>query len=258
MSNLTIEQYLIPGRPQQPVEKHEGKYIIIIHNTATPEADAPAETAYFHREWANRQSFVHAFVDWNGKAHEHATVGEVVWGAGYVNKYSWLQVEQCISNDNAKNVKSAEYVAEYVARKIKESGLKYEDFKIISHADASVSFGGTDHMDTIVGPTWTEFLAKVQGYLGETAKAQPVAQEEPATSGKFRCSTRIKARSGQPSRKAKHIYTFNPGDTIKINRVLIADGYIWIEQSRNSGDNWYIPITEIESLNQVIWGKIEN
>ena len=82
---MEIKTDYLPGIPTDKATELNGQKFIIIHNTATPNATADAENAYFHREWANIQAFVHAFVDWNGVVVETAKMGDVVWGAGRIN-----------------------------------------------------------------------------------------------------------------------------------------------------------------------------
>lgn len=177
MTMLKITQDYLVGTPNVQATRYNGKMIIIIHNTATPEATVHNENTYFHRTWATNQSFVHAFVDWTGEAIEHAPFGQVAWGAGYVNKYAFLQVEQCVSKDGYKNRQSAEFVAQYVATKIKESGYQFEDFIIMSHADASIQFGGTDHNDTIVGVGWDDLMTRIKSLTDGQPKE--VVEEDP-------------------------------------------------------------------------------
>lgn len=176
---LNIKKDPIQGIPKVDTELYHGKRIIIIHNTSTPNATAENENMYFHREWSNIGAFVHAFVDWSGDVYEHVDVGTQVWGAGNVNKYAWLQVEQCVSSDPVLNRESAEKTAEYVALKIKESGIPFNDFLILSHGDATTIFGGSDHYDTIEGMGWEEFTTLVRS-LSTDKEVQPHGE-------RFRC-----------------------------------------------------------------------
>lgn len=255
--SLNITKQLLEGRPEAPAELYNGKRIIVIHNTATFGADAKTENAYFQNNWENAQSFVHAFVDWHGDVYEHAEFGYTTWGAGYVNKYAFLQVEQCLSNLDDENQKSADNVAQYVAEKMKQSGYSFDEFQLISHADASRDFGGTDHTDTIVGITWDDFLSRVkQYYHGETAVTkQPKQVEEvkPADAGTFQCSYDIKARCDGPDTTNQLAYTFKKDDCIKFDRRLLANGHEWISQPRADGIYWYIPVREINDKGY--WGS---
>lgn len=244
---LNIKQDYLAGIPKVPAELHNGKMVIIIHNTATVNATAKDENVYFHREWANLETFVHAFVDWNGDVYEHAPFGVQVWGAGNVNKHAFLQVEQCISTDDEYNQKSADYTAQYVARKIKESGKTFDDFLIMSHAEASNTFGGSDHQDTIMGLTWDEFITKVKGYMSVEKSTVKVGDT-------FRCNYRIKVRTDGPDTINRHVHTFNIGDVVVYDRRLKANGYEWISQKRTDGTYWYIPVRALTET--TYWGEI--
>ena len=246
---VSIRKNYLNGTPKTKTELYNGKKIIIIHNTATPGATTANEDEYFHREWARSETFVHAFVDWNGEAVEHQQEGYIAWGAGNVNKYAWLQVEQCIGTD-AQNKQSAEHVAQYVAEKIKASGEPFESFNIISHADASLTFGGSDHMDSIVGVGWSDFINRVK----ELTMAK-VETKSTGASGVFRCSYPIKARQDGPDTTNKNVYTFKRGDGITFDRKLLSNGYEWISQPRAGGGFWYIPIRELKD--STYWGEFE-
>lgn len=245
---VNIRKNYLNGTPKTKTELYNGKKIIIIHNTATPGATTKNEDDYFHREWARLETFVHAFVDWKGDAVEHHPEGYIAWGAGNVNKYAWLQVEQCIGTDE-QNRQSAEYVAQYVAEKIKASGEPFESFAILSHAEASLTFDGSDHMDTIVGVGWSDFINRVK----ELTRAK-VETKSTGSTGVFICSYPIKARQDGPDTTNKHVYTFKRGDRITFDRKLSSNGYEWISQPRAGGGFWYIPIRELKD--STYWGEI--
>lgn len=249
---MEIKTDYLSGIPTDKATELNGKKFIIIHNTATPNATADAENAYFHREWSNIQAFVHAFVDWNGVVVENAKMGDVVWGAGRINAHAWLQVEQCISTDGAQNVRGANYLAEYVAKKIKESGIPFEQFEIIDHRTASAVYGGTDHDDSVVGMTLDELKAKIASYVNATTQTQTQAPQDGKT---FRLNYNIKARAQGPDTKNPQVYLFHAGDKIAFDRKLTACGYEWISQPRSSGGYWYIPIREVADENY--WGTFE-
>lgn len=248
---MEIKQDYLQGIPTNKAMELNGKKFIIIHNTATPNATADAENVYFHREWANVQAFVHAFVDWNGNVVENAEMGNVVWGAGRINAHAWLQVEQCVSADDAQNVRGANYLAEYVAKKIKDSGIPYDDFEIIDHRTASAVYGGTDHDDSVVGMSLDELKAKIASYVNASAQTAPAPQD-----GKtFRLNYNIRARAQGPDTKNPQVYLFRAGNKIAFDRRLTACGYEWISQPRASGGHWYIPIREVDS--KEFWGDFE-
>lgn len=248
---MEIKTDYLSGIPTDKATELNGKKFIIIHNTATPNATADAENAYFHREWMNIQAFVHAFVDWNGRVIENAKMGDVVWGAGRINAHAWLQVEQCISADDSQNVRGANYLAEYVATKIKESGIPFDQFEIIDHRTASAVYGGTDHDDSVVGMTLDELKAKIASYVNATTQAPQTPQD-----GKtFRLKFAIRARAQGPDTKNPQVYLFHAGDKIAFDRKLTSNGYEWISQPRASGGYWYIPIREVESNDY--WGDFE-
>ena len=260
---VTIRKNYLPGRPETQTQKHNGKHIIVIHNTATPNATAKNEEAYFHREWFEIQAYVHAFVDWTGEAVEIAEPGRIAWGAGNVNPYAWLQVEQCISTDPEKTKLSAHNVADYVALTMSNHGFSFDDVSLISHADASLSFGGTDHADTIEGIKWSEFVElvkqkttkKQQTTQQTTPRTTPSTNGNPSTSGTFRCSYNINARKDGPDTNNAKAYLFRAGDDIKYDRRIISNGYEWISQPRASGGFWYIPIREIKGSEY--WGTFK-
>lgn len=260
---INVQKSYLQGLPNQQATPWNGKRIIIIHNTATPEATAQNEGVYFRREWQNIQTFVHAFADWSGDVVELAPFGTVAWGAGYVNKYAFLQVEQCISSDPQKNRQSAETVAQYVAQKIRESGVPFEGFRIIDHATASVEFGGSDHMDSIVGVGWADFINRIKELSAQTTQpAQSKPQAQPAqpaqapkgapVKGVFRCAYNIKARTKGPDKNNPQAYMFRTGDQIRYDRRIIAGGYEWISQPRANGDFWYIPVRDLSD--SAYWG----
>ena len=265
---LNIIKDYIPGRPEDKAELYNGKPVIVVHNTATFNATAKNENTYFHNNWSNVQAFVHALVDWTNDVYETAQFGDVVWGAGTVNKYAYLQVEQCISQNDDENQQSADNMAKYIALKLKENNLSVDDVYIISHADASVQFGGTDHNDTVVGITWDELISKIRAYTTDAVTTTPVSPTpeptKPAniqyiqTDGKygfFRLNYDIKARADGPDTTNRLTYIFKKGDTIKVDRVLKANGYYWISQLRSNGSYWYIPICENGKTD--LWGSFK-
>lgn len=248
---MEIKTDYLSGIPTDKATELNGKKFIIIHNTATPNATADAENAYFQREWSNIQAFVHAFVDWNGVVVENAEMGNVVWGAGRINAHAWLQVEQCISADDAQNVRGANYLAEYVAKKIKDSGIPYDNFEIIDHRTASAVYGGTDHDDSVVGMSLDELKAKIASYVNASAQTAPAPQDGRT----FRLNFAIRARAQGPDTKNPQVYLFKVGDKIAFDRKLTACGYEWISQPRANGGHWYIPIREVADENY--WGNFE-
>lgn len=254
---IQIRKDLLEGIPQNKSELYNGKRIIVIHNTATPGANADATNHYFHNNWNRVQAFVHAAVDWRGMVFENAEAGNQVWGAGHVNRYAWLQVEQCITSSDNDNAKSAEYVAEYVAKKIKESGHAFDDFMIIDHAYASHHFGGTDHEDSIVAMPWDTFIGRIRALsTGAKVSEHPTTvRKELPTQGTFRCGYAIKARGLGPDTANAQVWLFKAGDKIKYDRVLTSNGYEWISQRRSTGGYWYIPVRDIKTNDY--WGKAE-
>lgn len=253
MVTINKEISHIPGLPYTNAVEYGGKRIIVIHNTATPEATADNERDYFHNNWSRIEAFVHAFADWNNKVVETAQPDTVAWGAGNVNPYAFLQIEQCISNDASKTIQSAKAVAAYVADYIKNSGKSFDDFRIMSHADVTREFGGTDHTDTIEGLSWDDFIYEIKKEL-ELVTESPSEGVQATGGNRFQCGYAIKARADGPDTRNRQVYLFRQGDTIKYDRKLLSNGYEWISQPRSDGTFWYIPIRDL-SDSATVWGS---
>ncbi|WML58859.1 N-acetylmuramoyl-L-alanine amidase [Neobacillus sp. PS2-9] len=169
-----IKKDLIPGLPRDPYRNGVGAYEgVVAHSTATPEATAEAESVYFHREWDNRNAFVHFFVDWDSIV-QTASTDYRAWGAGKGNA-RYVHVELCETSDHAKFIDSYRRYCWLIAHLLKERNLKAIDGQtLVSHAWVSKNLGGTDHMDPLAyltshGVTWNEFVNDVRA-VGDAPK----------------------------------------------------------------------------------------
>ena len=136
-----------------------------------------------------------------------------------------------------------------MAEKIKASGEPFESFAILSHAEASLNVGGSDHMDSIVGVGLPDFINRVK----ELTRSK-VETTSTGSTGVFTCYYPIRARQDGPDTTNKHVYIFDTGDRITFDRRLSANGYEWISQPRSGGGFWYIPMRELK--NSTYWGEI--
>jgi hypothetical protein len=157
---LTINRDYYLGASKQAPSRSNGIVYIIVHNTGNMNSTAKENASYMKRAtFPNTGVNVTAFIDDGSTVYEMQDQGVRTWGAGSINRYTCLQVEQCYFSDQTKTLKAADNVAQYVADYIKTSGIK--DYNIVSHKWASQNFGGSDHSDEIVGMSMDAFVALV-------------------------------------------------------------------------------------------------
>jgi len=162
-----IKKDLIPGLPREPYRNGIGAYEgVVAHSTATPEASAETESAYFHREWDNRGAFVHYFVDWDSIV-QTASTDYKAWGAGKGNP-RYVHVELCETSNHAKFIDSYHRYVWLIAYILKQRNLGVVNGKtLVSHDWVAKNLGGTTHNDPLAyltshGVTWTEFVQDVK------------------------------------------------------------------------------------------------
>jgi N-acetylmuramoyl-L-alanine amidase CwlA len=177
---LAINKDYWLNAPQQAPQKYNGKTYIVIHNVGVVDSGAKNNGAYMKRETYPKQGVnVTAFVDDGNTVYELQKPGVVTWGAGKINRYTCLQVEQCYFSDASRTAKSADNTAQYVADCIKSYGLT--NYEIVSHKWASLNFGGSDHTDEIVGMSMDQFKALVNSKLGKApAPSAPAKPSQPS------------------------------------------------------------------------------
>lgn len=120
---------------------------VMIHETATPNATAENEVAYFNNNWKKVQTFVHAFVDGN-KIINIKNTNYSVWGAGPAANTRYIQVELCRVNTADQFARSISNDAYYTASKLLQYGLPFApDKTVVTHRQAANWWHETNHTD---------------------------------------------------------------------------------------------------------------
>jgi N-acetylmuramoyl-L-alanine amidase len=257
-----IKQDLIQGLPQKPFRGGIGAYEgVVNHSTDSMNASAEAEDSYFHREWRNRQAFVHFFVDWDSII-QTASTDYTAWGAGGVANQRYIHIELCETDDPAKFKESYDRYVWLTAKLLFDRRLGVKDAGTLwSHAEVSnILGGGTDHQDPLDylkshGISWSQHVANVQAAYNAIANppAKSVQQATPAKSAqigvaKIVCDT-LNVRTGAGTnfpivKDAKgNLLQLHRGGTFKV--YAIQNGWYNVGAGWISGNPDYVTFTKI-------------
>ena len=148
---------------------------ICIHETANPGATAWNHVCY----WSGDDTYaVHYVMDWDGIAYHCVPDNRLCWQVGNGNAYV-LGIELCHATSAAQFQAVWDNAVEWAAVMLKRYG--WGTARLISHAQASQWWGGSDHTDPIgyfaaYGKSWEQFVAAVAKRMKE---GKPVNKQEP-------------------------------------------------------------------------------
>ena len=142
----------------------------VVHETANPSATALNHVDY----WRNNPTYaVHYVGDWTGNVYHCVPDDRKCNQVGNGNPYV-LGIELCHATNATDFKKVWDLGIEFSTYILKKKGWGID--RLISHDDARLKWGGTDHTDPIgyfkkYGKTWAEFKSEVQKRL--TAPINP-------------------------------------------------------------------------------------
>lgn len=190
---VAINKSLMLGANEGDSRKTIGK-IIVLHETATPDAPAVNIATFEKREWSNNETYVHLAVDDKG-AYQIGEFGYVAWGAGNVNIYAPVQIELCNFTDKNRAIAAyrnlialaRDIANQFSVNKTLDDGNKTNGFK--THDWCRINYGGTDHTAPYaylasLGISKAQFAADLANGVGGTvavAPSQPAAKPQTAT-----------------------------------------------------------------------------
>lgn len=142
---------------------------LAIHSTANPGASAKN-----HRDlYASGYEYAVQYVgDWTGDVYHCMNDDRLAWAVGNGNKYC-VNLEICEGTTQEQFNQTWTMGVEFAAWYLKKRGWTIDN--IISHNEARVKWGGTDHTDPDPyfqkwGKTWEQFKADVQAKIQTTEK----------------------------------------------------------------------------------------
>lgn len=148
---------------------------LVIHETANPGATAANHVSY----WRNNQpnvSMTQWVIDWTdgGTVYQVQPGNTKAWHVGAKLNSKSVGIEICHATNQADFDVVFEQAARWAADYLQSKGWGVD--RMISHADVSERWGGTDHMDPrsyfeSYGQSWASFKQRVAEYLsGETSE----------------------------------------------------------------------------------------
>ena len=194
------------------VGKPEG---VVVHETATPGANAWAEGRYFNNNWMTAYTYVHAVVD-NTQTIQLMSTDYGVWGAGPIANVRYIQIELCEVSTRSKFVQSVANDAYYIATLLHQYNLtpsranKNGSGTIWSHNEVSHYLGGTDHGDpdgyfAKWGYSMSKFYSLITYYYNKQAGSSSKNSSSSSSSKK----PASQAASAVRKRLMRNTYTYN-------------------------------------------------
>ena len=167
MSKYPITQDFLPdglnhsGASLEPVG-------LTIHETATPNASAENESAYFHN--GDRSASAHFFIDQDSIV-QILPEGLRAWHAGKQANTRFLSIEMCHFDDEERFAEVWNRTVWLAADICVRYGLNPESDQLHTHAWVSETWGETDHMDPLSyfeahNKTWADFVNDVKYEMG--------------------------------------------------------------------------------------------
>ena len=268
-----IQDYTIPNGVAGKFSAGKPTWVVV-HSSGNPNASLESEISYMSRNYRN--AYTQSWAGHN-KIVEIANTDYRAWGAGRTaNKYA-VQIE--VTEDKrltkAQKLQAIDHEAFWVAVQCAYYGIPLN--KVYSHNDISNMYPqDTNHTDPIaffksVGVSWSQFKSQVKKYHdvlkvgGDTNKitsldgqkatvttSKPTANtntgivKKYAEKGVFYPNETIIVRDA-PTTKAKIVTRYYKGENLTYHKVLIGNGYVWLEYLRNNGKSGFIPIREYKS-----------
>lgn len=220
---------------------------LCIHETANPGASAKNHNSLYSRGY---KYAVHYVMELDGSTVYHCMKdNRKSWSVGNGNSHV-ISIELCHATNksqfNAQWEQAVQWAADYL--RSKSWGID----RLISHNDARLKWGGTDHTDpnsyfSSYGKSWAQFKAAVGAKLNGTNKATPSAKDSGSTTtakytpGKYKFTTNVKIRSGAGTNYAK-VGLYRKGSTVNISNVTYTNGYYWGSYIAYSGKTRYVAL----------------
>ena len=194
------------------VGKPEG---VVVHETATPGANAWAEGRYFNNNWMTAYTYVHAVVD-NTQTIQLISTDYGVWGAGPIANQRYIQIELCEVSTRSQFVQSVANDAYYIAQLLHSYNLtpsranKNGSGTIWSHNEVSHYLGGTDHGDpdgyfAKWGYSMSDFYSLITYYYNKQGGSSSNSSSSSSSSKK----PASQAASAVKKRLMRNTYTYN-------------------------------------------------
>lgn len=162
---------------------YNGAGYLVIHETANPGASAWNHVSYWSR---NPMYAVHYVMDLDGSTVYHTMAdSRLAYHVGNGN-YQSVGIELCHATNWEDFASQWEEAIAWAGDYLNSRGWGID--RLISHNDARLMWGGTDHTDPVgyfnsYGKTWADFKAGVREYLatgdysGTVEPGQPVPNE---------------------------------------------------------------------------------
>lgn len=194
------------------VGKPEG---VVVHETATPGANAWAEGRYFNNNWMTAYTYVHAVVD-NTQTIQLMSTDYGVWGAGPIANQRYIQIELCEVSTRSQFVQSVANDAYYIAQLLHSYNLtpsranKNGSGTIWSHNEVSHYLGGTDHgypdgYFAKWGYSMSDFYSLITYYYNKQGGSSSNSSSSSSSSKK----PASQAASAVKKRLMRNTYTYN-------------------------------------------------
>lgn len=234
---------------------------LVVHSTANPGATAKNHVDYWTR-MGNNSTMAHWVIDWtgDGTVYQMAASNVKVYHVGNGNAYS-VGIEICEATNATDFAKVYDEAAKWCADFLKSRGWGVD--RMISHNDARIKWGGTDHTDplpyfTRFGKSWDDFKALVNSYLMGASTSTPSASASSTSTstasgatkigynlpgGRYRVNvSALNVRAGHTTSSAV-VATYRRGQTVILDSTYyIQDGYVWGTYIGYSGARRYVAV----------------
>ena len=213
------------------VGKPEG---VVVHETATPGADAWDEGRYFNNNWKTAYTYVHAVVD-NTKTIQLMSTDYGTWGAGPKANVRYIQIELCEVSTRSQFVQSVANDAYYIAQLLHQYNLtpsranKNGSGTIWSHNEVSHYLGGTDHGDpdgyfAKWGYSMSNFYSLITYYYNKQGGSSSNSSSSSSSSKK----PASQAARAMKKRLMRNSYTYNSAGQKQSTKAIKAGSYLTV------------------------------
>lgn len=147
---------------------------IVIHETANPGATAKNHVDY----WSRDDTYaVHYVGDWTGDVYHCVPDDRLCWQVGNGNPYV-IGIELCHATNQEDFERVWNVGVDWAAMMLDRYGWSID--RLISHADCSNWWGGSDHQDPIsyfedFGKSWSQFKEEVAERLEDDMTDEQIA-----------------------------------------------------------------------------------
>lgn len=232
---------------------------LVIHETANPGASAYNHYLLYSRGY---KYAVHYVMELDGSVVYHTMAdNRKSWSVGNGNSRV-VSIELAHATNQADFNKQWREAVKWAGDYLNKRGWGIN--RMISHNDARLKWGGTDHTDPIgyfnkYGKSWAQFKAEVQAYMhsgqvggtivdGTTDKPTAPASNYSGTNkasfgGTYTVMVdKLNVRSA-PSTNSQAVASYHKGATVKLDGwYKINDGYVWGKYTARSGKTRYVAV----------------